>query len=178
MTSRPVSEDEFGELLRSFKRSAFRLETRDSYALGYERKDFERFLAGNPVQPHLVDWWQPWLARIARFTFEGKWIGRVRILAEPPTDYQRWELWAGPWHAEAGERIRYMPRSRAEGLDLPLGHDWWLLDGERVVLMFFTEAGEIDRKLLTDDPGIVAQYLRWRDLAVRNATPAEEIAAA
>ena len=44
--------------------------------------------------------------------------------------------------------------------------------------MLFTEAGEIDRKELIADPGIVAQYRKWRDLAVRNATPAEQIAAA
>ena len=48
---RPITEDEFGGLLRSFERTAFRLETRDSYALGYEREEFERFLAGHPTPP-------------------------------------------------------------------------------------------------------------------------------
>lgn len=178
MTGRRITEDEFDDLLRSFKQSAFRLETRDHYALGYEQEEYDRFLAGNPTPPPQVDWWLPWLKQIARLTYEGKWIGRVRILAEPPTDYQRWELWAAPWHAEAGERIRYMPRYRAAELDLPLGSDWWLLDGKRVVIMLFTDDGEIDRKFLSDDPGIVAPFLRWRDLAVRYATPAEQIAAA
>ena len=45
-----ISEDEFLDALRTFRRSAFRLETRgDSYALGYEAADFARFLAGSPV---------------------------------------------------------------------------------------------------------------------------------
>ena len=173
-----ITEEEFDRELATVKRSAFRLETRDNYALGYERADFERFLAGSPAPPPELDWWRPWLDQIARLTKEGKRIGRVRVLAEPPSDYQRWQIWAAPWHARAGEQIRYWPRSRAEQIPVPLTRDWWLLDDERVINMWFTDAGEIDRKILTDDPGTVARYCRWRDLAVRNATPAEEIAAA
>jgi Family of unknown function (DUF6879) len=178
MTTRRITEGEFGNLLRTFERSAFRLETRDSYALDYERDDFGRFLAGTPVPPPEVGWWQPWLEQIRRQAGQGKLISRVRILAEPPSDYQRWMLWADPWHRAAGEDIRYMTRSHAKRLDLPLGHDWWLLDDRRVIRMWFTEAGEIDRKLLTDDREIIALYLKWRDLAVRNATTAERFAAA
>jgi hypothetical protein len=177
-TGRPIGEDEFGELLRTPRRSAFRLETRDRYALGYERADFERFLAGSPRPPAEVDWWRPWLDQITRLTREGKRIGRVRVLAEPPTDYQRWEMWAAPWHARAGEDIRYMPRSTAERLGLPLDHDWWLLDDERLIVIRHTDAGSIAGKWLITDPGSIAPYLTWRDLAVRNATPAGEIAAA
>ena len=85
------------------------------YALGYERADFERFLAGPPTPPPQLDWWQPWLEQIARLTRDGKHIARVRVLAEPPTAYQRWEIWAAPWHAQAGEDIRYLPRRSRAG---------------------------------------------------------------
>ncbi len=173
-----ISEEEFGRELATFERSAFRLETRDTYALGYERTDFERFLAGSPTPPPELDWWRPWLEQISRLTREGKRIGRVRVLAEPPSDYQRWELWAAPWHSRAGEQIRYIPRSRAGEIGLPLVHDWWLLDDDRLIIMKFTDAGEIAGKSLITDPTIVSTYRVWRDLAVRNATPAEEIAAA
>ena len=71
-----------------------------------------------------------------------------------------------------------MPRSRTEEIGLPLVHDWWLLDDERLIIMKFTDAGEIAGKSLITDPTIVSTYRVWRDLAVRNATPAEEIAAA
>jgi hypothetical protein len=179
MVTRPITEPEFDELLRSFKRTAFRLETRYRYALGYERADYDDFLDGTPVAPPQVNWWRPWLDQIKRLTAEGKKISRVRVLDEPPSNYQRWELWAAPWHAEAGEEIRYIPRSRYDRqVDLPTEHDWWLLDDERVILMWFTEDDEIDHKVLMDDPGVVARYLRWRDLAVQNATPAEDHAAA
>jgi hypothetical protein len=174
----PISEEEFLAMVRNFRESAFHIETRPAYALGYEQADLNRFLAGVPVPPPDLDWWQPWLERVARFTAEEKRVARVRILEEPPTDYQRWLLWATPWHAAAGEDIRYLPRSQAERIGLPLVNDWWLLDDERVILMAFTEAGEISGKWLLTDPVAVAPYRKWRDLAFRHATPAEQIAAA
>jgi hypothetical protein len=165
-------------LLRSFRRSAFRFETRPMYALSYERADFERFLAGTPTPPTEVDWWRPWLDEIASLTDTGKRIGRVRVLAEPPTDYQRWEMWAAPWHARAGERIGYLNHSRAQEIGLPLDCDWWLLDDERVILMWFTSTGSIYDRELLDDPGKVARFIEWRDLAVQHATTAEHVTAA
>jgi hypothetical protein len=119
-----------------------------------------------------------WLDQIALLTREGKKIRRVRVLDDPPSDYQRWELWAARWHAEAGEQIGYMPRTRTVALGLPQDSDWWLLDDEQLITMRFTEAGEIASKTLSADPGTIARHREWRDLAVRNATAAEEIAAA
>jgi hypothetical protein len=173
-----ITEADFDELLRSFRSSAFRLETRDHYALDYEQADFDAVLAGSPADPADVTWWRPWLEQISDLTAQGRTIGRVRVIADPPSDYQRWEIWAGPWHAAAGERVGYLPRRLAEHIGLPVTGDWWLLDDERLIVMYFTEAGEIAGKDLITDPGIVARHREWRDLAVRNATPAEEIAAA
>jgi hypothetical protein len=178
MAAKPISEEEFDRLLASFERSAFHLETRDVYALGYERADFELFLAGAPRPPSEVDWWRPWLDQMTRLVREGKQISRVRILAEPPTGYQQWMIWSTPWHAAAGEEIRYMPRSMAERVGLPLEHDWWLLDDERVIATWFTDGGEIHEKFLITDPASVGSYRLWRDVARRKAAPAEEIAAA
>lgn len=166
------------DLLQSFRRSAFRLETRGTYALDYERADFERFLAGVPTPPPDLDWWKPWLDEIAQLTSAGKTVARVRVIDEPPTDYQRWEMWAARWHSRAGERIGYITRGEARRIGLPLPHDWWLLDDERVIAMWFTANGEIAARELITEPGAVARFCEWRDLAVRNAIPAEEIAAA
>jgi hypothetical protein len=173
----PISEDEFGDLLRTFERSAFHLETRPFYALSYEQADFERFLAGSPVPPPELDWWRPWLEQIAALTRQGKRISRVRILDEPPTSYQRWLIWADPWHARVGEDIRYLSRSTAERIGLPLDHDWWLLDSERVIVTRFTDNGEIREKALITDSLTVSEYGSWRDLAVRHSAPAKQIAA-
>lgn len=175
---RPISEGEFDEQLRTFGREAFRLETRPFYALSYERGEFERFLAGDPTPPLLVTWWRPWLDQILAMTRQGKRIARVRILAEPPTDYQRWLRWADPWHAGAGEDIRYLPRSMAEQIGLPLVHDWWLLDDERLIIMKFTDEGEIAGKSLITDPSVVRPYRTWRDLAIRCSAAAGDTVAA
>ena len=172
--TRAISEEEFAGLLRTIKRSAWRLETLDAYALNSEQADFERFLAGTPGPPP----WQAWLDQVTSQTAQGMTVARVRVLAEPPTDYQRWMLWAQPWYSRAREEIRYMPRSRAAALGLPLEVDWWLLDEEQVVLMYFGDAGEIIGKVLVTEPGVVARYRQWRDLAVRNSSTAEEVAAA
>jgi hypothetical protein len=176
--ARAITETESSQLLSSFSSSAWRLETRDSYHLDYEAADFEQFLAGQPVAPPEVSWWRPWLDRISAMAQQGKHVGRVRILAEPPTDYQRWELWAARWHADAGEQIGYLGRSQAVALGLPTDHDWWLLDEQAVIVMRFDETGRIAGKELVTDPGIVAQHREWRDLAVRHAIPAEGFTAA
>ena len=59
-----------------------------------------------------------------------------------------------------------------------LDHDWWLLDNARVITTWFAEDGRIGEKFLLTDQEHVAGYRYWHDLAVRNATPAEQIAAA
>jgi hypothetical protein len=175
---KPLTADQFGDLLRTFKRTAFRLETQPSYAIGVEHADFDLFLAGTPRRPDEIEWFQPWVQQVARLTAQGKRISRIRVQAEPPTDYQRWEQWAGQWNIAAGEDIRYIPRSTAERIGLPLRHDWWLLDDERLIITRFTDAGEIAGKSLITDPATIAPYLTWRDLALRHATPTGQIAAA
>jgi hypothetical protein len=174
----PITEAEFDRLLATPLRSAFRLETQPVYALGYEREDFGSFLAGTPRSPDEIDWWQPWLEQVTGLTSRGVAFRRVRILDEPPTDYQRWEMWGDPWHERIGEQIEYMPRAMAIRIGLPLDHDWWLLDNERLIDMRFDAAGEIASKTLTSDSSVVTHHQEWRDLAIRHAVPAEKITAA
>ena len=104
---------------------------------------------------------------------------RVRVLADPPTDYQRWMLWADPWYAEAGEDIRYLPRSARRTSRLALDHDWWLLDDERrsSSLASMTTGTSATRTLVTE-PVLIAQLPRVAGPGYPRATPAEQIAAA
>jgi hypothetical protein len=172
-----ISQEEFRNAVRSFQRTAFRLEVRDSYKPDYEREAFQRFLAGSPLPPSELDWWQAWLDQVSGWTREGKAIGRVRVLADPPTDYQRWMLWTTPWHASAGEDIRYIRQATVQHTGLPL-EDWWLLDDEQVIVMHFTEDGRPGRKELVTDPEPVARYRTWRAVALRNSFAAERTTAA
>lgn len=172
---RPIGQAEFNRLLATFERTAFRFETRNAYVLGYEQAELARFLDGQPVPPPEVSWWRPWLDRIAALAADGRHVSRVRVIDEPPSDYQRWELWAAPWHAAAGERITYITRAVAGDLGLPLGYDWWLLDEQVLLITRFAADGTIAGKTLDTDRDLIARHCAWRDLAVRNATPAAEI---
>jgi hypothetical protein len=175
---KPITGHEFGDLLRAFERTAFRLETRRQYNEPYEQADLKLFLAGAPRQPDEIDWFRPWLDQIRQQTRQGKQISRVRVHDKPPTGYQRWERWLGAWNIAAGEDIRYMARTRAAKIGLPLDHDWWLLDGSQVIVMCFDSAGDLASRELLTDPLIAGEYGMWQDLAVRNAEPLERITAA
>lgn len=165
-----ISAEECNELLRTFEHGWFRLEGRDGYAIGEERPEFDRFLAGAPRPPSEVGWWAQWLDQSAALVRQEKAISRVRVIPDDgPTDYQRWLIWAGPWYARAGVDIRYLTRSRALALGLPPSGDWSLIDGQRVIIHEFNDAGELIGWNLITDPGSVAQYARWQDAAVRNA---------
>lgn len=172
-----ISEDEFGELLRTFERSAFRLEAQPAYAIGEEREEFERFLAGsNPGSPMEIGWWREWLDEATAATRQGKRISRIRVIPDSgPTDYQRWLMWADPFYEAAGVEVRYLPHYRAEQVGLP-AHDWYLLDDERLIIMPFTPDGKPGPKELVTD--LIPKYRLWRALAVFYSPPISRINAA
>ena len=177
VTPKPISDDEYGDLLATFKRSAFRLEMRDFYAIGEEHADYVKVLAGVPRMPDQVGWWKQYLDGVAAQARQGKTRSRVRILADPPTSYQRWMLWADPWYAAAGEDIRYLLRRKAHEVGLP-DSDWWLLDGERAIILTFDDDGHVEQRTLVSEPGLIARYRLWRDLAIRFSVPAAQVTAA
>jgi hypothetical protein len=172
-----LSQDMFSGLFDRFE-NAFRFETRDAYPLGPGREDFDLFLAGTPSPPTECEWLKPWLTKLSDWTRDGRTISRVRVLAEPPTDYQRWLLWGHPWMARAGEDTQYMTRTTAQQAGLPLGHDWWLFDGTHVVEMWFSDQNETTGMRYVDERQAVANYRRWRDVALQHAVTAQRVAAA
>src|SRR5262249_15425047 len=128
---------------------------------------------GEPRPATEFAFYATWLAKIRAATAAGKRVERVRILDEPPTDYQQWEVWSGQFNTAAGETIRYLPRSRAAAIGLPGDHDWWLFDGEKLAVMRFSDEGEpLGGEILTE-PAVVAEHRAWWELAVAHsqATP-------
>jgi hypothetical protein len=149
---------------------------RRQYNVPYEREDFAAYLAGNPRSPWEAPWWAAWLNQIAEMTAAGKTIARVRIIEDPPTPYQRWELSATAAYRQVGEDIRWLPRATAHTIGLPLEYDWWLLDEEQLLTMRYNDADEVAERTLITDPGEIARHCAWRDLAISHAHPAEQIA--
>ena len=176
MGQRLTGED-FNNLFRYFTDTAFRLEVQPVYTVADEQESVREFLAGEPRPVTEFPFYADWLDKIRAATAAGKHVARVRVLDEPPTDYQRWEIWSGQYNTAAGETIRYLPRSRAISIGLPVIDDWWLFDSTSLATMRFSTNGEpLGGEILTDADA-VAQHCALRDLAVRHSDPAPPSAA-
>jgi hypothetical protein len=165
--SRRLTSEEFAELFTSFDDTAWHLETRGVYCIADEQDAFARFLAGQPVG---LDWFEPWLKQIRELTAQGRQIRRVRLIDEPPTEYQRFELWGAPHNIAAGEQISYLATDRGRKLGLP-DHDFWLFDSNRVVVSHFTDDGRLIGDELISDQEAVSAHCRWWTMAWTHATP-------
>jgi hypothetical protein len=158
----------YQELFDHASRSVWRLETRDGYA-GDEPR-LERWLAGELEELEYSGGRAAWLDRVRATTATGVAWGRVRVVAEPPTVYQRFALMAAAQNVQAGEDIRYLQRERANALELP-DHDFWLLDDERLVVMHFSADDRMLGAQVVTEPAVVRQHARWREIASAEATP-------
>lgn len=160
-----LTPEEFVRLFDSFSKTAFRLETRDAYEDESEHEPFRRFLAGEPAD----DFWMAEFCETLRgWAAEGKRLSRVRVITEPHSDYVRWSMTVARLNIEAGEDIRYLPRSKAKELDLP-DEDYWLFDERHVAVLDLDESGRLLGAELIDDPAEVAKRRRWRDVAWQDA---------
>lgn len=174
--ARVLTAAEFGEVIHEFDRTAFRLELQDGYAEAEEDALFAAFLRGEARPPTTVPELSEWYDRIAQHVGLGKRIERVRVQQDPPTDYQRFERWLERWNRQAGENIRYLTRQQAHEIGLlPAAGstDWWLLDSARLVTMRFDNEGHRVKNELIDDPEVVLQACKWRDLAIHHSVLAE-----
>jgi hypothetical protein len=161
---------DFNSLIRYFHDTAFRLETRPFYTVSEEREAYEGFLAGRPEPLTAFGFFNTWRDQIADLTARGRRVERVRLIDDPPSDYQRWEIWAGPFSVDAGESIRYLSRLRAIDLGIPDTNAWWLFDLQRLAQVQFDEEGRPLGGEIITDPDIMAQHCAWRDLAVQHAS--------
>jgi hypothetical protein len=160
-----LSRAEFEGLFDTFTASAWRLEIQGVYDEPEEREPLRRFLAGEPDD---LSWMADWFAWIRTITRAGKRFGRVRVLTDPMTDYQRFELSVlTPPAVEAGEDIRIL--TAAHGLRLP-DQDFWLFDDTRVAVMHFGPNG-VEGVDLLDDTTAVQPFRDVRDRAWDASVP-------
>lgn len=129
--------NDFEDLFRTFERTAFHLELKDSYDVPEESGPFGLFLEGKPDD---FSWHQPWLNVVREAVQAGKVMTRVRVVTVPHSDYARWGLRVAPLNISAGEDIRWLPRHLAEGIDFP-ADDYWLFDDSRLVFTVFHQDG-------------------------------------
>ncbi|MQY07502.1 DUF6879 family protein [Actinomadura macrotermitis] len=169
-----LTGDQFGELFRTVRHSAFRLETRDRYNVPGERDSFERFMAGSPDLRSVSG--RPWHDMTRRAAAEGRPFSRVRVVSVPLGDYSRYALWAAQGNLEAGEEIRYLDREHAAELGLPARPplDVWLFDDERAAVLHFDGDDAFVGAELIDDAATIEQCRQWRETAWKASVSREE----
>ncbi|MFC1419364.1 DUF6879 family protein [Streptacidiphilus cavernicola] len=157
-------------MFRTFKHTAYRLETLDHYKSPNEAEALRQFVAGEPVE---LDWFQNWLTMIRETTAEGRRFMRVRVVTVPLTDYSRFGVFCSEHTNAAGEDIRYLRRD--EAADLP-DYDYWLFDSYKLVRMHFDDDENFLGGELIEDPAVVVQHNYWRDAAWHLATRRDDFA--
>ena len=149
-----LSAEQFDSLFDEFTTSSVRLETLPAYNVGgAEEKRLTAHRLGQPRPLRNVRT-DRWLARIATDTIlSGKQWTRVRVVDDPLTDYQRWQLNSYRESQAVGEQV--LIARRAEVGDV--GPDFWLLDQRLVVVMHYHLDGSVDRFEYVIDPVTVAE---------------------
>ncbi len=119
---------------------------------------------------------QNWLNMVRAATAEGRLFSRVRVVSFPLTGYTRFAMWVARHTREAGDDIRYLARDRADAAGLP-GHDFWLFDSRKLVMMIFGEDDRFVGAEVIEDPSVIVEHNYWRDAARHHALASEEFVA-
>jgi hypothetical protein len=167
-----VTAVDLGQLLGSFRESAFRLETLDHYTSPAEVAWLEAFRRDGSL-PHLTPDNDPWVKLVTDAIATGRRMRRVHILSRPLSPYLQFQLAMYGITSAAGEDIRIADRQEHPQL-AALGPDFWLFDDTTVAVMHYDAEGRLLGVELADDP---APYQAQRDLAiVRSVTLAQYLA--
>ncbi|EKX66635.1 hypothetical protein PV416_33235 [Streptomyces ipomoeae] len=162
--------DAWRRVFDAYERDAWRFEAQPTYTMPREAENVARFLRGEPKP---LDHNARWHERVRGYVASGRTIGRVRVVRQPLTDYQRYQFsWGIPGNIEAGEDIRVLDVTQDDYDLLLSGTDWWMFDETRIVHLNYRPDGtQINRELFT---GEVAPYLEWKRIALSHSVPFSE----
>lgn len=147
-----VDANDFSTLFGGFHHRVVRFEALATYSIGgAEAERVQASREGRP-RPERSVRTSPWLARIAASTVAGKSWSRIRVVDEPLTEYQRYQLTGYIESQAVGERISLVLRSAMEDH----APDFWLFDegspGAHAVLMHYYDDGRLDHRELVTSP--------------------------
>lgn len=168
-----IDQAEFGRLFTTFEHSAWHLETRQGYASDREDPGYAEFLATGTT-PYDLD--SEWCVNIRQQTTDGKYVGRVRVVDDPPTDGQLFLLAYAGCNAATGEDVRNLWREEAKQLRLP-DEDFWIFDSRLVAVLRFDDQDVFHDVEVITEPAEVLRYCQIRDAAVHGSVPYDEFAA-
>ena len=166
-----ITDEAFDHLLADgFQHTAWRLESRRSYASDRAGAGYQRWERGEDPQ---TDPGRPWCRNIRAQTATGKRVGRVRVADDPLTPGQEYLLHVGWANVAAGEDIRHLARVDADRVHLP-ERDFWIFDSRILLEMHFDAADEYLGAELVEDPAKVLEGCQVRDAAIHFAVPYEQ----
>lgn len=168
-----IDLNEFGQLFCHFEHSAWHLETRRGYASDREDLGFDAFLETGEAP---MDLDSEWCQTISRQTAAGKYVGRVRVVDNPPTEGQLFLLSYARCNAATGEDVRNLWREDAERVHLP-HEDFWIFDSRLVAILRFDDQDVFHDVEIVTEPAEVLRYCQVRDAAVHASVPHDEFAA-
>lgn len=164
---------EAAHYFEGFEHTAWRLETRRSYASDRNGPKWQRFLRGEDISN---DPDNAWRTNVRAQTATGKRFERVRLVDHPHTEGQRFLLASGLGNVAAGEDIRNLYRAEARRLDLP-ERDFWLFDSRVVVEFEFDDDDVTLGVRVYEDAETVVRACQVRDAAWHHAVPTTEFQA-
>jgi hypothetical protein len=176
MTSTALAPEQIGQQIFSARSYAWRWEQQPAYEVDCEAGMVAAFLAGHPQPPDDDPEMVRFYDQVRALVRGGAEIGRVRVVDDPPTDYQRWLRWADAWNTDAGERILYLPRPvlARQHREVPVAPeaDWWLIDGVKLIVFHYRadRLGRLDRVELVTDPDEVRYARLWMTTVIGWAT--------
>ncbi|MFE6941036.1 DUF6879 family protein [Streptomyces chartreusis] len=168
-----IGLDEFGRLFETFEHSAWHLETRRAYASDREDLGFDEFLATGEAPCDLDS---DWCQNIRHQTAAGKYVGRVRVVDNPPTDGQLFLLSYARCNGATGEDARNVWREDADRAHLP-AEDFWLFDSRLVAILRFDDQDVFHDVEIITEPAEVLRYCQVRDAAVHASIAYDAFAA-
>jgi len=160
-----MSDLNLGAVLRSFRRSAWRLEARDHYESAPEHRALAEWRARRPVPPRT----DGWLELVTDHVRAGRSIGRVHVVSRPLSEYVQFELALYAQHTAVGEQVAIADRSLDRDHLATLRQDFWIFDETTVALMHYDDAGRFLQA--TDASDHLEEYLHLQQMALNAAVP-------
>lgn len=137
------------------RRTAVHWELRDDYTPDSE--ELAAWHSGWRPDPADSEYREGYYADIAAMVARGVEIRRLRLVSEPVTEYVRYEHALTFANIDAGEQVRWLPRSSAAYLLVP-ALDGWIFDSELLLTHHWSGRGDLQARVVTQDPGVVKLY--------------------
>lgn len=150
----------------SFKKSAFRVETLQSYNVDEEKEAYKYFQQHKQL---LDGFWKDWHDIIQQARLRGAIMQRVHLIQFPITPYISFEMEFYKKNMMYWEEIFYLP---FKDCSVEVDSDFWIFDDITVLKMFYGEDGSF---LKFEEIKNIGQYLQIKNYLLENKRNIEEL---